>query len=277
VAWLRAIQRGGKPEAAPWTPGMSEEQVNAWIFEKNHTRALSDVLADSERVSHELIELVEQTSEEDLFDTQRYEWLGGNAVADSIPGNTFDHYREHAANISRWLEGLATENTYPSKTELLEEWRQERARWEALLAELGPQRAVEPTLPGNWSLKDVIAHLTAWQERSVTRLDAARRGVEPQLEDWDDESILGQVNAQIYEQNRDRSLDAVLAQWRRVLGQLIELLEVLPDDVLNDQGRFAWLGGEPLITVPRNSLGHYREEHWESLQVALKSPSAAPA
>ena len=38
--------------------------------------------------------------------------------------------------------------------------RTERARWNALLAQIDPARMEEPGVEGTWSMKELIAHLT---------------------------------------------------------------------------------------------------------------------
>src|SRR5579884_1100926 len=42
----------------------------------------------------------------------------------------------------------------------------ERARWDALLAQVGADRMEEPGVEGAWSVKEIVAHLT-WYERGV--------------------------------------------------------------------------------------------------------------
>ena len=48
-----------------------------------------------------------------------------------------------------------------TKAALLERVRRERADWERLLAEVGEARMEEPGPMGQWTFKDLQAHLTA--------------------------------------------------------------------------------------------------------------------
>ena len=53
----------------------------------------------------------------------------------------------------------------------------ERAAWEALLAELiqlGDAALTQPLAPGEWSVKDIVAHV-AWFEREMVGVLRARR------------------------------------------------------------------------------------------------------
>src|SRR4051794_9527662 len=103
-----------------------------------------------------------------------------------------------------------------NKAEMLDRLDADNRRWEALLAEIGEARMTEPGVGGPWSMKDIIAHLTGWRKRSVARLQAAGPGEPEPPMPWpaslqtDDE-----INDWIYEQNRDRPLDAVLADSRQ--------------------------------------------------------------
>ena len=49
-------------------------------------------------------------------------------------------------------------------------------RWELLLASLSEKQLTDSNLPSNLSVKDVIAHLWAWQQLSVARAEAALHG-----------------------------------------------------------------------------------------------------
>jgi hypothetical protein len=37
---------------------------------------------------------------------------------------------------------------------------------------------------GDWSIKDIVAHLTAWEERLVAWLEAIAHGTSPELPPW---------------------------------------------------------------------------------------------
>src|SRR5436309_3297788 len=96
------------------------------------------------------------------------------------------------------------------------------------------ERGVTP----DWSVKDVVAHLTGWRKRTVARLQAAARGEPEPAPLWpahlqtDDE-----INAWIYEQNKDRPLADVLAESRQTIANLIEAIRALPETDLANPNR----------------------------------------
>jgi hypothetical protein len=55
-----------------------------------------------------------------------------------------------------------------NSAELLDTMPTERARWEALLIEVGIEQMQEPGAEGQWSIRDIVAHITAY-ERSANR------------------------------------------------------------------------------------------------------------
>ena len=58
----------------------------------------------------------------------------------------------------------------------LRNWLQEEyGQWEALLDQIGPARMDQPGVNGDWSMKDIAAHLTGWNRWLVARFQAAQR------------------------------------------------------------------------------------------------------
>ena len=119
-----------------------------------------------------------------------------------------------------------------NKSELLN-WLQEKyQQWEVLLEEIGPARMDQPGVNGDWSMKDIVSHLTCWNRWLVARLQAAGRGEPEPPPPWpahlqtDDE-----INAWIYESNLGRSVRDVLDETQQVHQQLLEVIEGLRDDV----------------------------------------------
>jgi hypothetical protein len=117
--------------------------------------------------------------------------------------------------------------------------RLERACWEALLAEVDARQATVPGVAGAWSVKDLVAHVTAYERGLVEWLEAASCGeslVLPVLDHPDVDSR----NAVIYAENRDRSWHDVLLESTRVFQQLLQCVEALPEKDLVDPLRTAW-------------------------------------
>ena len=60
--------------------------------------------------------------------------------------------------------------------QLLAVMRTARSNWDALVAEAGEARLTEPGVEGDWSLKDIIAHITYFETWAADNVMAFRRG-----------------------------------------------------------------------------------------------------
>jgi hypothetical protein len=158
------------------------------------------------------------------------------------------------------------------KAELLDWLQTEIQRFEALLDEIGPARLDAPGVNGDWSVKDLVAHLAGWQPRLNASLQAAQRGEPAPPPPWparlqaDDE-----VNAWIYAANHARSVAEVRADARRVWQQTLAVVAALPEDVrievLNLDGRLYHLVclGEQKFPIGE-FLYHFRDDHSADLR-----------
>jgi len=149
--------------------------------------------------------------------------------------------------------------------------REQLDRWEKLLATMSEEQVTTLHLPSTWSLKDVIAHLWAWQQRSIARLEAATLDQEPEFPKWSTdldpelESDTDQVNAWIHAACRELPWSKVNRNWREGFLRFLELGERVSEKDLLDAGRYAWLEGRPLALVLLGSYDHHQEHLEESL------------
>jgi len=167
------------------------------------------------------------------------------------------------------------------KTHMLAALREEFDQWATVLAGLNEAQITASPKAGELSIKDEIAHLWAWQQRSIARLEAGLNGGEPQMPTWwpdatvtrpdatdAHEVITNQVNAQIYEAYRDRPWSEIEAQWRVGFLHFLEISEQIPEPALLDASRYAWLNGYSLADVLLGSSDHH-QEHLDKLLARL--------
>ena len=123
--------------------------------------------------------------------------------------------------------------TEMNKAAFLQTLQTTRAQWEDVLAAVDEARMTEPGVEGEWSIKDIMAHIT-WYEREMvgilqTRaLDGSSLWVLPNAE----------RNAAIFDQNRSRSLQDVLTETRRVYAELLDALQRLAENDLSDPSQY---------------------------------------
>src|SRR5438876_8434388 len=115
-----------------------------------------------------------------------------------------------------------------TKPKLMDLLQTARAEWDSLLAQVGEERMTQSGVAGDWSVKDIIAHVT-WGEREILEVFHRHELVGSEL--WD--LPQNERNAAVFEQNRNRSLQEVVAESRQVYRDLLEALQPLSDEDLN--------------------------------------------
>jgi hypothetical protein len=151
------------------------------------------------------------------------------------------------------------------KQQVLERARAEFDRWEQLLANLSESQILAKQLDDRWSIKDVLAHLKAWQELSMMRLEAGQYGQEPVRPNWPEEldlvteSNVHETNAWIYATHRDLPWSSVYPVWRYGYLRFLALGEAISENVLLKKKRYDWIEGYSLADSLINSAEHHRE------------------
>lgn len=175
----------------------------------------------------------------------------------------------HAAVATRTGECYEVDGHMSDKTvkdALLAQIRMEHAGWRALLAEIGEERMEQPGPMGDWTFKDLVAHLGGWREWTFRKLEAGPGGKPapfwPSTLTDDDE-----INNWFYEQNRDRPLRDVLADYDASFGRLAVAIAALPDEDIATPGRFDWMEGRALADA--QFFEHLHEEHEPSIRAWL--------
>jgi hypothetical protein len=164
----------------------------------------------------------------------------------------------------------------PAKEQLLTRLRAEYDRWQAMLSSLPENQLTSRTLPADLSIKDVVGHLHAWQQISVARLEGVIENRAPIYPVWlgglqpDAEENLEQINAAIHAAWLDQPWPLVYGAWRTGYLHLLDLAVAIPEDVMFDAARFAWLDGYAPADVLQGSYEHHRVEHFEPLVAWLR-------
>ena len=144
------------------------------------------------------------------------------------------------------------------KQQMLEKLARE---WDALLETLGrvPEGALEAAgVAGEWSVKDVLGHITTWEEETIKAAEAGRSGLDlpsyGDTDEWNEGDVI---------KRRSRPTHATLVEMGAVHQRFMSWLEGLPDDAFSDEGL--------ATTVDDESAEHYRDhrgdiERWLAAQ-----------
>ncbi len=154
------------------------------------------------------------------------------------------------------------------KSHILAALREQFERWEELLAGLSEEQVTAPPLPSEYSIRDQIVHLWAWQQRSIARTEAARLDREPEYPDWpttpdrESQAVTDEVNAWIYATYRDRPWSQVHQDWREGFLRFLDSAQAVSERDLLDSERYPWLAGHALAAYLLSSYDHH-QEHYE--------------
>lgn len=146
-----------------------------------------------------------------------------------------------------------------TKPELVESIRQSHQQLENKFSTLTTTQMVWPGSMGNWSVKDILAHLADWEQRFIGWYIAGTRGEIPKTPapglTWRE---LPSLNQQGYEMHKDDSLDSVLNRYRQSYQEIFSLVEGMSDAEIFETGYYPWTGNSPLlIWIAANTSSHY--------------------
>jgi hypothetical protein len=150
--------------------------------------------------------------------------------------------------------------TSEAQRELAARIRADRQVWRDLVAEVGRDRMLEPGPMGDWTFKDMAAHLAAWRNARIPMIEAIGRGEPIPPPPWpaeldDDDPI----NAWFRERDRDKPLDDVIADYDASFERLAAAIEALPDAVAHDPSALPWAGGTSAVDI--DFTDHLHDEH----------------
>jgi len=156
------------------------------------------------------------------------------------------------------------------KDHILTALREQFNSWEELLASMDEEQITIPHFDYDWSIKDVMAHLWAWQQISIARMEGGLQDREPEFpnwivnlgEDWEDNA--DRVNALTFETNHEKSWSEIHQNWKNGFLRFLELGNEISEKERLDGDRYHWLKGYSLAFILVASYDHH-QEHLEKL------------
>ena len=116
-----------------------------------------------------------------------------------------------------------------SKREFLERMRAARADFNEAISGLTEDQITGNIVAGEWTVKDIVAHLAAWQMEALRAIEQAERGEEsgPLI----DESV-DEWNQRRVEERRRLPLVDVIQEFTESHDELLAALERWPEDTV---------------------------------------------
>ena len=172
-----------------------------------------------------------------------------------------------------------------SKKQFISKLLNERDKFELLLNRVGfTRRMTLKGVVGNWSIKDIVAHISAYEQYIGDRLNEILHGetyvpgkTHNALDAFIDEfgypdfgsPLLDDdtANAWVFEKYRYISLEDIVAQEIQAFNAIVAALEALPEDVIKRHNL--------LDRVADNTYHHYRE-HIRDIRAWLRTHAVNP-
>ena len=162
------------------------------------------------------------------------------------------------------------------KEHILAAMREQFELWDELLSSSSEREITAPRFDLDWSIKDVIAHLWAWQQISIARMEGGVFDREPEYPGWIVDSIenweedADRVNALTFDTYHEKPWSLIYGNWRNGFLQFLELASNVPERNLLDGDKYPWLNGYNLAAILIASYDHH-QEHLEKLQDSLEN------
>ena len=162
-----------------------------------------------------------------------------------------------------------------SKAQLLKDIQTQRRRLEKNLAKLSASELIEPGVTGSWSVKDLLAHLTAWEQLFLHWCSSGEGAPTCEIPPVGmSRQAMAVLNEAIFKRNRDRPLEDVAAEFTASFLQIQAAIQDISEEDLFAHGRFPWTGNLTLADYAAgNTCNHYA---WANAQIRKWISSARP-
>lgn len=146
------------------------------------------------------------------------------------------------------------------KTELEERVRDAHEKLVKALESIGETEATRTGLNPNWSVKDALAHVTAWEIEGTRIISEIASGTwKPQKID---KQIIDDFNARAVESRRDNTMSEVRAEFDEVHREMERtIVDLLPDEVDESSPAYKFVEG---VTFRHHAHHAAQIEEWKN-------------
>jgi len=153
----------------------------------------------------------------------------------------------------------------PSRAQILSDIQREWTLFEKTLSRLSEAQALASGVTGQWSVKDILVHIIAWEKVLLDRLEGVLSGEPlkyPPIMNNDDVELF---NKNTFLENRERSLSDVRHEFRSVYQELLAVLEALDEAALTRPVPWDWASEDLRLwhIIIANTCDHYQEHRLE--------------
>lgn len=152
----------------------------------------------------------------------------------------------------------------PDRNFLLHQMDGTRSKIEELVLEIDPHKEIYP----GWTIRDILAHMTGWDDALIDSLRAHVAGRPPSVSTI---RSLDEYNALTVSSRKDLDYEHVLKEWRFTHQMLRTIIEQLPEEKFFSTIIVPW-GEKATVTNLLDIFRDHEEEHTRDILAWLKHP-----
>lgn len=140
--------------------------------------------------------------------------------------------------------------------------RLDNARQQTLVivARIHPDQLIYP----DWRMKDILAHLTAWEKEAVKSLLAYQNGGEYTLTDYASDH---EYNAEVFRQHYDLPFEQIYEHWMAARDNLKTAIRKLPPNQFKGKFLLPWGARASIVMMVRDMTVHEKNHAAEIAKV----------
>jgi hypothetical protein len=152
----------------------------------------------------------------------------------------------------------------PDRKKLLQLMEDTRAKTEGILPQVNPCKEIYP----GWTIRDVLAHVTGWDDAAIEALHAHIEGRALSLPNISD---LDEYNEMWVSSRTGRNYEQVLEEWRSYRQILRTIIEEMSEAKLSIPVSVPW-GGKSTILDMIKMFCEHEDTHTRDVQIWLQHP-----
>jgi uncharacterized damage-inducible protein DinB len=146
----------------------------------------------------------------------------------------------------------------------LHQWKETRGKFEQLLPLIDIQKFIYP----GWTLKDLLAHISGWDDAIIISL---RAHISKKIKHFPSIQNLDEYNKFSVTYRKSLDYEQVLKEWRLTRLELITLIEQLTEEEFSTPVSIPW-GEKEHITSLIDLFHDHEEHHMKDILLWLSHP-----
>jgi hypothetical protein len=147
---------------------------------------------------------------------------------------------------------------------LLHRLDETRATIEEILPNIDPNKQIYP----GWTIKDMLAHMTGWDDATIDSLRAHVIGRPPSVEAI---RSMDEYNEHTVSSRQDLNYDHILREWRLTRQVLRTVIEQMPEDKFLEPLIVPW-GEKATVTFLVEMFRDHEDEHIQDIKKWMQHP-----